>query len=406
VEKLKELVFYPGSWFYNALVYGFLRVLEKNELPVEEFLKDDGVVEFSCDVIKDLSTPPEEDKISEFIVKEVKLLESYENDIKNGNLRKSDKKKRLSKIEGWRSYIDTLNPLLKTMPKLLFYYVRAFHKLKNKSAIISFNQVFKTNRHFFPNLFASSKPKFHDYFNATIEKMTKWFSGYLDLWCLTNPDSGISDVCHLCGETIALGEKMQKIAKEVFNEKGKIEKAKRLFTFSPELFGENVVSWSSQFPNRYWDAKASDFVCQRCSILGIFRYFSLGDQRAFFINAPSFKVIWYLNEVLNFMQNKNNSSPQNLLTLALLESPVKLAALLGGWARQNLEIISYNEKDVSFYFLSSHTIDALLDAEVTYVLKKTESSIKSEPINNREIKDRLPPIDSPEDFPQACVSEA
>ena len=159
-----------------------------------------------------------------------------------------------------------------------------------------------------------------------------------------------NDTCFLCGNPVS-----------VPNDKKLI----RYHEFSPELFGK-LSSWIRHFPNAFWNMEQNLYVCDVCSQMALFRHFVFYKNNDKFINAPSFKVIWYLNEALEAFKKLNTNEA---LGYSLLETSLKIYRILGAWARQNVEIITLTDSGYEISYLPPKVVDSLLTPKVVYLLK-------------------------------------
>jgi len=90
--------------------------------------------------------------------------------------------------------------------------------------------------------------------------------------------------CGLCGTNSARKP----------NSNSKLEK--RLFVFQESHM--RILEPSLKFPNAFWNLNDSFLICSLCGYLTLHRHipFVRTQEGEIFINAPSFKIMWYLNE--------------------------------------------------------------------------------------------------------------
>ncbi len=134
---------------------------------------------------------------------------------------------------------------------------------------------------------------------------------------------------------------------------------------------------SSGVPNSFWNlnAKHSVKICDFCSFIILSHHlslFKLSDKSEIFINAPSFKLMYYLNK---FVQHTFSGKDKNtflqkreILAMSIIDFSIKLKATLGTWAAMNIEIVTKNRNKIEFFSLPYQTIQLLLDRTVAAAL--------------------------------------
>lgn len=104
-------------------------------------------------------------------------------------------------------------------------------------------------------------------------------------------------------------------------------------------------------PNSFWNNKKSlggTVLCDSCSFLLLNRHLaftSLNDWTKIFVNAPSFKLMYELNKIINssFEWRSDNNS-RSLLAMSVIEYCAKTDATLGVWSGMNIEIVAVTKK--------------------------------------------------------------
>ncbi len=141
-----------------------------------------------------------------------------------------------------------------------------------------------------------------------------------------------------------------------------------------ELGGSDGVKG---MPNSFWNNKKEDGtkICDTCSFILLNRhlaYSKLNDYRDIFINAPSFKLMYYLNKFLNSsISGSNKAEHRNkraLLAMSVIEYASKTNSLLGQWAGMNIEIISQKGKDIEFFSLPYETVQLISNKQIAGLL--------------------------------------
>jgi len=122
--------------------------------------------------------------------------------------------------------------------------------------------------------------------------------------------------------------------------------------FSSEHYKELGGSDGTKgMPNSFWNNKKSiggTELCDTCSFLLLNRHLSftaLNDWTKVFVNAPSFKLMYELNRLINnsFEWSRNNNN-KSLLAMSVIEYCAKSNATLGLWLGMNIEIIAITKK--------------------------------------------------------------
>jgi len=104
----------------------------------------------------------------------------------------------------------------------------------------------------------------------------------------------------------------------------------------------------------------------------LFRHFVFpkNSKKEIFVNVPSFKAIWYLNEAIKAYKDLNIELS---VSRAVAEVHMKLQRLLGVWERQNIEIVNYDGKSYSVYYVPQRTVDLLLNTRISSILNSINS---------------------------------
>lgn len=162
--------------------------------------------------------------------------------------------------------------------------------------------------------------------------------------------------CFLCGNPLRLSENTS------------IRQRKQ---FSRILFGE-FSSSEKEFPNSFWNMNNEFYLCDLCSQLALFRHFVFpkNSNKEIFVNVPSFKAIWYLNEAIKAYRDLNIELS---VSRAVAEVHMKLQRLLGVWERQNIEIVNYDGESYSVYYVPQRTVDLLLNTRISSILNSINS---------------------------------
>jgi len=155
------------------------------------------------------------------------------------------------------------------------------------------------------------------------------------------------------------------------------ETIKRIKIFS-EMYVHNLNIGPSikQFPNGFWNNSQSFYMCPMCSYLIIHHHLALttlSDKSTIFVNAPSFKLMWYLNRYVKEVYGREKIKVvKELLGMSIIELALKLHIQLGKWTMMNIEaIIQYREGDsekIDFFSLPYETILILSDSNIASLI--------------------------------------
>lgn len=139
-------------------------------------------------------------------------------------------------------------------------------------------------------------------------------------------------------------------------------------------------------PNSFWNNKKSlggTVLCDSCSFLLLNRHLaftSLNDWTKIFINAPSFKLMYELNKIINSsFEWRSDNNIRSLLAMSVIEYCAKTDATLGVWSGMNIEIIAVTKKlkengqyddIVEYYSLPSSVIRLISNKRITSILSE------------------------------------
>jgi hypothetical protein len=135
----------------------------------------------------------------------------------------------------------------------------------------------------------------------------------------------------------------------------------------------------SKFPNAYWqnDEKAVTQICSLCKFVIIHHHLALtrlSDGSEIFINAPSFQVMWYLNQfarkVLGSASSEEMQTKRTLLAMSVIEYATRIRATLGVWTGMNIEVVSKRGDQIEFFSLPYEVIQLLSDRRIASLLSQ------------------------------------
>ncbi len=304
-----SLVLVPGNWLYNAGVIGFLRVMEATGENVEGWFRDDGTVEV------EFAADPEHHAFRWFDG----LYERFTRE----NL--SPEKAKIWE-EGVQRCMEAGTP--KERCRTLAIWGTLF----NVYARGLFN--------------ADSR-----YFDRTWPDFVRFVS-----WAMqdrtTYRKEGIP--CGFCSRSLLEEER----------EKGK-----------PFLTSEHIKllgASPAKMPNSFWNNRSDLAVCSTCTwmILSYPAGILEGRGIRYFLNAPSFKLMWVLNRVMrSAFSRQGERTLRELFGTTLMESALRHQLILHHWSMMNVEIVTIRGDQVDFYTLPADRVAVLTNPRVASLLK-------------------------------------
>lgn len=149
------------------------------------------------------------------------------------------------------------------------------------------------------------------------------------------------------------------------------------------IFHADMGPSLKMFPNAYWNNKQSNKVSQFFAFLVIHQHLAftqLSGLTKVFINAPSYKLMYELNKLINesfeWSRDHNNKS---LLAMSVIEYCAKANSTLGLWAGMNIEIIAITRKlkedgkyddIIEYYSLPSDVIQLISNKRISTLLSE------------------------------------
>ncbi len=127
------------------------------------------------------------------------------------------------------------------------------------------------------------------------------------------------------------------------------------------------------FPNAYWNLKQSSKICHLFSYLVIHQHISFTSLDGFtkvFINAPSFSLMYHLNNFVNssFSREKNKDN-KSLLAMSVIDYCSKSNSTLGIWGGMNIEIIAITrDNSIEYYSLPYSVVEIISNKRISTLL--------------------------------------
>lgn len=322
---------YPSNWLYNAGVVGFLKVIDNNENIeiAKNWLTNDGTVTIPREIfgptkIKDQDLPKCIIKLIEYLVVNIDIDEW---------LNKKDKQ--------GKTYREKYKDFSEKMGDFGYKYILAGNKL-----------------------FASKTPY------QNLVQLNEWQSFEFinivsSLGTYREKQSDLT--CGLCSSNSAKKP----------DSNSKLEK--RLFIFQ-EPHMRILAPSTGEFPNAFWNLNTSITICPLCAYLIIHHHIpfenSTTQDGQIFINAPSFRVMWYLNKFAEQILSKNKSYQlREILGISFMELAQKVFITLGAWSIMNIEMIIKRGTEIEYYSLPYEISRVLLNKEIASLIKETKEPV-------------------------------
>lgn len=137
-----------------------------------------------------------------------------------------------------------------------------------------------------------------------------------------------------------------------------------------------LLAPSQEFPNSFWNNYTTSIVCDLCGYILVHHHLALiklSDNSEIFINAPSFKLMWYLNRYSSIYTKEKTKTVREILGISLIEMSSKLYIQLGKWEKMNIEIVSKYKEDkikIDFFSLPGEIVNLLTNKEIATMLNQ------------------------------------
>ncbi|GEM_PF-2195220 len=310
----------PSNWFYNLSVYGFLRVLSKEcTVNLKEVFKEDGSVEIDLE--------------------EHGLLEETE-EIAPG----------VRSVKLWDCLVEAYLITFKDYEEIKDKPFEEKHK-KVRGRLFSKSGQF-TN-YINPSYF---KENVESLLFKTLGEFLKWANNKEKIPCQFCGDYPL--LLEFLKENAIPNKTLQKVFRNL-----QFLKMEQLSLLGPSL---------GEFPNSFWNLNSSVPLCLVCNILFLFYPLGLtdiGGGRRIFVNAPSFELIWKLNNHIEKVHSKEAyKNIKTLFGLGFIDLVLDLNVKLGTWQRLSTEVIVFQGQNVDFYEIPPQILELLEDKRVSSLL--------------------------------------
>lgn len=132
-----------------------------------------------------------------------------------------------------------------------------------------------------------------------------------------------------------------------------------------------------EFPNAFWSLNNSIPICSLCAYLIIHHHIpfenAVTQEGEIFINAPSFKIMWYINKFAEKVLTKSKEHElRKILALSLIEFAQKVSVTLGAWSIMNIEMIIKKSRSIDYYCLPYEISKVLLQRDIATLISETK----------------------------------
>ena len=375
-----KLSLYPTSWIYNAGVVGFLRVLDAMGEDVEGMLREDGGVEVETRILREKFRETPDDlkdtileglpsywwsylqqttgrKFSMDVCRRLKVSDLKE--LLISKIQKREKRKGGKiKIEEYKvkSFYGCFREY-KIIPKIEEQLVCIYNR-KGKDEIIDVCDLIPQNEwrdyllhRYLRQVLGALNGIFQNMINNSrwndLRKIVDDFR-VREPFTDTGKEEAKEGVCIFCGY------------------RGKVYPLN--FMFSSDLFP------ASGFPNSAWNLNSLSYYCKKCEFFIIHRHIgmtNLAKNFAIFINAPSFKVMWYLNRYAREIYGREKAERvERILAMSLIEMTLRLNRELSRWAALNVEVVLKRGDEINFYSLPYRVVRVITNRKVASLLSE------------------------------------
>ncbi len=372
-----KLTLYPANWLYNAGVVGFLRVLDAMGEDVEGMLREDGGVEVETKILEENFNKTSDDlkgtileglpsywwsylqqttgrKFSMEVCKPLKV-----SDIKDLLISEiqSDSRKKNSPIRIKKKKVDIFHgnsrnyKILEIENKLVSIY-----NSNDKEEIINICDFippdvwrdYLLHRYLRQGLGALNDIYKNMINNTRWRDLGKIIEDFKNLEPFANRNKSKVGVCIFCGH------------------RGKVYPLN--YMFSSDLFP------ADGFPNSAWNLSSLSYYCKKCEFFVIHRHIGmtdLGKNSLIFINAPSFKIMWYLNRYAREIYGREKAKRvEQILGMSLIEMTLRLNRELSRWTAMNIEVVLKRGDEINFFSLPYEVVRIITNRKVASLLSR------------------------------------
>ncbi|NPV53470.1 MAG: hypothetical protein HPY71_08090 [Firmicutes bacterium] len=322
---VEGITLYPSSWYYNACLYGFLKVVAYGlgeDYIERNVLKDDGTIYLCAELLTTVfSTPKEgppviplqEDREPPLSVSDIKRFAWWWVEMSREMIVWEEKDKALSDPSPDDIIQAVCGRVIAGMPAIVGTHFGGFQK----------------------------------YYNLFQKEVYRDKKAFLNRWFSAGKAMGL-EKCSLCGQPVCYPEDDFEI--------------RQYHRFFMAVLSYNLAS-SPQFPNSFWDLNPNSLICPLCRSILLCSHFA-AEQRLF-ANTNDLAFNWYFNKFLlrshaMFTRPASNRNYQELFG-RFLHSNSQISLSMGAWRLQGLEFINFTADRIEHYILPPLICDLLLN---------------------------------------------
>lgn len=202
------------------------------------------------------------------------------------------------------------------------------------------------------------------------------------------------DFCGICSRNFALStESIKRLNKKWAEYSQHAKKSRKSPSENDgfEVFFSNLQQFNvahnnliapsiGEFPNAFWNLKDSFLICPLCAYLIIHHHIPFENTQTkdgqIFINASSFKIMWYLNKFAEKILNRKRSYQlREILGISFMELAQNVFVNLGAWSLMNIEMIVKRGAEIGYYSLPYEISRILLNKEIASLISATKEPV-------------------------------
>ncbi|MBF0607518.1 MAG: hypothetical protein HQL61_08230 [Magnetococcales bacterium] len=195
--------------------------------------------------------------------------------------------------------------------------------------------------------------------------------------------TGVSEPCNLCCQSFSIIP--DKDANQDFGDF--LKNRSKL-----NMMHGSYIGGSFDFPNAFWNMKTSVKLCPLCIYLVLHHHlpFIRTTSGELFINAPSFKIMWYINKIATEMMSRQpDMAGREILGLSYLGLAQRIYSLLGTWSLMNIEMVIKKDGDISYFSLPLHISRVLNQKGIAALIHEAGEPLVFKMILNGDFDDLI-----------------
>ncbi|WP_027357654.1 hypothetical protein [Desulfofundulus thermocisternus] len=329
---VEPVTLYPASWYYNACVYGFLKVLAYGlgeEYVENNVLQRDGTIRLTPGLVTALFTTPEEDPSPRVPVKE-------------------DRHPPVSDIKRLAWWWVEMNREM-----IAWKEDELPNNLPPEEVIEKVCSKVITGRPLRVGTYQGNFKKYGNLFQPSVHRDKKTF---LNKWFSCNRDSG-REKCSFCGQ--------------LTGQSGDTFEQRLYHRFFMSVLSDDLASSTGEFPNSFWDLKPNLLLCPLCRSIFLCAHFTI--MQVLFANTSNFLLTWHFNKFLAQSQKnlfRTVKNYQEELFYHFLHFNNQMSRSMGAWELQGLEFLYFTGEGIEHFVLPPVVCNLLLNPKVSSLLAR------------------------------------